>query len=942
MDEARRHAITIELEARPVLSYAMAHNRIPVVSRLVIDGVDRDADARVLLRVTDATGPLGAPTELAVPLVAGEPAVLDDVGLVLDPTAILQVEERRPATVVAELHIGPHRVAARSVPVTLLAAHQWQAVPLALSLEMLAAHVVPNHPAIGVLVREVADDLARHTGSSASQGYQAGPERVDQIVAATVRAIHARDVAYAMPPASWADDGQKIRTPDEVLNGRVGTCLDTAVVLAAALEHAGIRPLLWVFRDHAFLGYWREQLAFDSTVELDAALAVNLADLGHIGLIETTALTADGDVDVVAAATGAARQYLHGDLSQVDGIVDVWRARQDQVLPLPARVRDDDGAVRVVTYTPPAPSAATPPPVAPPSPRGPEPGEDRRRTAPAEPPRVTRWKNALLDLSLRNRLINAHERSALNLVLPGGDLGALEDLLHQGSAVTLRASDEITRVAAERGAQTARQLGDDQLTGLLRDDRAVHVDVTAAAYPSRLRGLAHKARTITDETGANNLYLALGTLVWDLDGRTLRSPLILVPVVLTPARRGGRYRLSLDEAGSSTPNFCLVEKLRRTHGLTVPGLAEPAEDEAGIDLDAAFEATRRVIAERGLNFRVEPTADLAVLQFAKFRLWRDLDESWATFAQNPLVSHLLHTPTEAFADPVADPGVHDLDGLDERCPVPADASQLRAVADAVAGRTFVLEGPPGTGKSQTITNLLAHAVSEGRRVLFVAEKRAALDVVQKRLDSVGLGPLCLDLHDRGSKPNAVRQRIAAALDHTVAVDTLDHDARVEDLRAARRALTRYAYRMGERNAAGQSLPGARGAGGGAGTRRRRRTARPGVGGGRRGRAGGARRVARAVRPVARGRRRGPSAGRAPVVLRGHRVRCGPGRARRGGHPGRRRGGAPATPAPSGAGCRRRPGRAGAARPPAHPARAAAAARRGPDRPLVGSGAAGPR
>ncbi|HWO66065.1 MAG TPA: DUF3320 domain-containing protein, partial [Umezawaea sp.] len=241
----------------------------------------------------------------------------------------------------------------------------------------------------------------------------------------------------------------------------------------------------------------------------------------------------------------------------------------------------------------------------------------------------------------------------------------------------------------------------------------------------------------------------------------------------------------------------------------VPGLAEPELDDAGIDLDAAFEATRSAIAERGLPYRVEPTADLAVLQFAKFRLWKDLDENWATFAENPLVAHLVHHPAEVFEDPVSTSAVHDLEELAERCPVPADASQLKAVAEAVAGRTFVLEGPPGTGKSQTITNLLVRAVAEGKRVLFVAEKRAALDVVRRRLDAVGMGPLTLDLHDKASTPAAVRTQVARALEHVVVPDQQGLAARLDELRSARRALTRYAYQLHDRNPVGLSLYSAR-------------------------------------------------------------------------------------------------------------------------------------
>ncbi|TCK21370.1 DUF4011 domain-containing protein [Pseudonocardia endophytica] len=796
--------MTIDLEVRPVLSYAMAHNGIAVVTRIVVSPAPGDVQgARLQVQVSDATGPIGESQEVLLDLRAGDSAVLSDLRLALDPTAMLQVEEQRPGTVTARLDVDGQVWAEQVTAVQLLAAHQWTAGPVGLALEMLAAHVMPNHPAITALASEVADRLAATTGDPSLQGYQAGPERVDRIVDAVYEVMQARGIGYAEPPASWADEGQKVRTPGEVLDGRIGTCLDTVVTMAAVLEQAGVRPLLWVVEGHAFLGYWRDESSLATAAELDVAGAVNRVDLGEIALVETTSLTRGAHrVPVAEARRTPAALHLSGDLAHVVGIVDVHRARLDRVVPLPARSRDADGAVRVTTYTPAVHTPAAVPTSAPV-------GEPRRRTAPSEPPRVTRWKNALLDLSLRNRLIHFTERAGLELLLPDGGAAVIEDLLHQNTSVTLRASDEFAAVEGARGLRSARDLPQAVLQDLLHGKRSVHADVTGEAYPARMRGLAYKARTITEETGANNLYLALGTLVWDLDGRSLRSPLILVPVTLRAASRGGHYRLTLDEAGTSTPNYCLIEKLRQTHGLTIPGLAEPAEDGAGIDLDAAFDATRRTIAERGLAFRVEPTAHLAVLQFAKFRLWKDLDENWRAFASNPLVAHLLHTPTEAFADPVPAPVTSDLDGLDEDCPVPADASQLRAVSDAVAGRTFVLEGPPGTGKSQTITNLLAHAIAQGRRVLFVAEKRAALDVVQSRLDAVGLGPLSLDLHDKGSKPVAVKQQIAAALDLAVEADRAEHAGRVEELRAARRPLTRYAFGMSERNAADFSLYDAR-------------------------------------------------------------------------------------------------------------------------------------
>ena len=320
---------------------------------------------------------------------------------------------------------------------------------------------------------------------------------------------------------------------------------------------------------------------------------------------------------------------------------------------------------------------------------------DGRRSA---PPRVQQWKNSLLDLTLRNRLINYTDRAGVGLVVPEGRLGTIEDIISAGRPLHLRASDSVDAVQQFRGAMTGSQQARDLLEGQLLEKSALFTDVTAAGYQTRMRGLAYKARTIVDETGANNLYLALGSLHWRIDNKQLRSPLVLVPVRLVAASRGGLYRLELDETGASTPNYCLLEKLRQVDGVEIPLLENPESDDSGIDLDGALAAVRDAIAQEALPYRVEPTADLSILQFAKFRLWKDLDENWETLTTElPGQAPGAH-PDGAFVDPVAAPEEVDLDALDAACPVAADASQLAAVADAVNGRTFVLEGPPGHGQ----------------------------------------------------------------------------------------------------------------------------------------------------------------------------------------------------------------------------------------------------
>src|SRR5687768_3279581 len=451
---APRPAVSIEITSTPVLSYALAHNRVPVVSRLAITNLGGPVRAAtVRLSVRDAERPIARTIELLADLDEGRTTVLTDLGLVMDPAAMLHVEEQRPGVIDVEvLADGPDGetvvLGEGSRVVQVLAAQQWLATPVPLALEMLAAHVLPHHPAITAVVGEAAGLLEQSTGRGTIQGYADGPERVDEIVAAIADVLQRRGIRYSEPPASWSDLGQQVRSPGDVLTWRVGTPLDTVVVMAAALEQAGIRPLLWLAggadgregEAHAFLGYWREERSAESAATTDAAPLVNLVDLGLIGLVETTLLTSTGEpgADLHRPAYAG---WLTGELDRILGVTDVHRARRDGIVPLPARARDESGVLQIVEYRPAEHSAPARPEPAPPAPSN----------KPEAPPRVQQWKNALLDLSLRNRLINYTERSGLALAVPGTSLAALENFVHDGTPITLLPTDQLAAVQRERG-----------------------------------------------------------------------------------------------------------------------------------------------------------------------------------------------------------------------------------------------------------------------------------------------------------------------------------------------------------------------------------------------------------------------------------------------------------------------------------------------------------
>lgn len=800
--------VMVEVTTADALSYAMAHNGFRFVRQVKITNIGAEIRGAVVhIEASAQSGRISGDFQQYVDLAAGQTITLDDLNVPVQAATMYELADRQTGKVLVTVHAAGADAAVAELgraetDLALLPAQLWIAGRGLVSYEFLAAYVQPHHPSIAKLMSEAADILMQTTGSGSFDGYLEDGDRVDQTVFAIAQAMSARDIRYSMPPASWGLEGQQVRTPAQVLDDRLGTCLDTTLVLAAALEFCGIRPLLWLVDGHAFLGYWREEGSLSTAASDDVPELVSLVQRGYIGLVETTLLTGSQPISADALRSSPLNRYVEGGNDEINAVTDIRRARLDGIYPLPARAMSDAGTYTVVNYVPETKTAPTLPEKAASS-------GGRAKTTTDVPPRVVQWKNALLDLSLRNRLINFTDTARFPLAVPTAWMGAFEDLISKGTPVSLLPSNQISAIHQERGVRFGKDLPQDELADLLSSKKSVFAEVSVDGYNAKMRGLAYKAKTQLEETGANNLYLAIGSLMWELDGRALRSPLVLVPVKLTSAGKNGLYRVTLDETGQSTPNYCLLEKLAQSHDLRIPGLAEPEEDGSGIDLDAAFAAVRAAVSAKGLAFRVENTVDLSMLQFAKFRLWKDLDENWKEFTANSLVNHLISTPTELYSVSVPVAPDVDLDALAAQCPIPADSSQLEAVASAVAGQTFVLEGPPGTGKSQTITNLLTRAIVDGKRVLFVAEKRAALDVVQRRLDDVGMGPFSLDLHDKGSKPAVVRAQIKHALELSLSANMQQLETASTDLASARRGLVRYANNVHEENGAQLSLYSAR-------------------------------------------------------------------------------------------------------------------------------------
>ena len=829
--------VEIEVVAAPLLSHAAAHNGLPVVHRITVT-IPREAAApddepteigplTIAAQIRDHTGAvITRPWHTVIEDVElSRPVTVEAPALRLVPAALADLDEEAGGEIVVSVQAAPPDQTDPAVaytPIRLLAARQWLVDPDSplLSLQLLAAFVQPNHPDIATLLPRVAHHLAERTSSPSLAVTDVRPERIDAIVEAAALALHEAQISYAQPPASWGY-GQKVRSLGDVLGQQLGTCLDTTLALAGILEHLGIAPVVWIARGHAFLGWWRQpSLGLPDAVSLQVTSAVNAVDLGLIGVLETTLLTRERRPprEVFRRARQFALDtFFRGGTGELVGVVDVSLARTAGALPLPAHRDRPDGVREVHEY-----HAATAdlrrhgldrPATSPPT-RTPLPTTEKAEKRPAAPPRIHAWKNALLDLSLRNPLLTmGRGMTNLPLLIPHEHLGAFAELLQDGYKVSLRAVDDLDWALAAREVVRATTLPGDVQRSMLVRRHTVFSELDSGPHGRTVDRLRYRARTAAQETGANLLAVTFGRLDWMLGERALSAPLLIAPARLDGVIRP--HRITLDPAGQISLNLSLMEKLRQEFGFTVPALNElpqrAGDDASGVDVDAAIRLIREAIADSGLPFRVDGEARLAIVSFTGYLLWRDLDEYWEQFLQRPLVRHLTLTPTEPYPTPDhLVPAGLTLDDVVAAAPVPTDSSQAEAVAAARSGTSFVLEGPPGTGKSQTITTIIADQMAQGRTVLFVAEKGAALDVVRTRLEQTGLAPFTLDLHDEGSRPNQVRLQLRQALAQRPEPDLDAHQIATTDTASCAAVLRDYAERVHQPNPAGLSLYGAHG------------------------------------------------------------------------------------------------------------------------------------
>lgn len=275
----------------------------------------------------------------------------------------------------------------------------------------------------------------------------------------------------------------------------------------------------------------------------------------------------------------------------------------------------------------------------------------------------------------------------------------------------------------------------------------------------KLYSLQNKSRTVFEEQGYPTLYLALGFVQWteNESSKPLKAPLLLLPVDLERQKIKENYTLKWT-GEDPVVSLSLSAKFAE-QGVELPDLGHP---ETSAEVGEFFNAVEETIKSKGWTLCPEIVLDL--FSFKKYVMFRDLDPaSWGedfSIEDNPLIDSIFN-PTESPAETAEIPtaGEHCFNIVD------ADSSQLAVIRDAKAGKNLVVEGPPGTGKSQTIANMIAEMLSAGKTVLFVSEKMAALEVVKRRLDGAGLSRFCLELHSQTAKKVEFIRELERCIQH---------------------------------------------------------------------------------------------------------------------------------------------------------------------------------
>ena len=643
-----------------------------------------------------------------------------------------------------------------------------------------ALFITPNDVAIQNVITLASKELQRATGNPSMCGYQMGSkENVVSQIKALYDVLFSYGIAYSEPPSSFENVGQKVRMPHEVVANKIGTCLDLSLLFASCLENMGLDPFVVLISGHAFVGVFLDEVNFPTTCFYDAskALEMNSEEVNDLLFIECVSICA-GETSSFEESCKRARTNVVNSLGDPNfKIIDVIRARSNGFLPLP--IGFDDVERMVVDY-----EVAEQNKIRLARKKYDYKGE-KLELSEAELNKFDIWEKKLLDLSKRNQLIN-YKIGGRGLQLYYYDLNDL----YSAFECKNKYYDLLMTMKTDNHSFELPELTVEKYDQLKADFAAGRINLVfrTSAQLSSLRFFEKERKKLFEETGSNILYLSLGFIRYFENEKSVNplfAPVILVPIDLKKQSKDS-YRIS----GREEPpflNISIFEYFHQEFGMKFDDLLAMNLFDGDVNVDAILNTVAEKLTKLSRTSIVRTSA-INVYNFSKAVMWSDIKFRREDLAKNKMIKSIINKKfmcDDDLSECVIDDNNDNPSDL--AIPLPADSSQIIAIKECGEGKSFILQGPPGTGKSQTITNMIVNAMYHGKTVLFVAEKMAALEVVQKRLNQLSLGRFALEAHsakaDKSSLMEQFGERVKLSKTVYTSEEYLEYANKIKTTRA---------------------------------------------------------------------------------------------------------------------------------------------------------------
>lgn len=499
--------ISLEVDSSVCVNFASTQNSIPILRKVVIrNGLDAPIKDLELDLVPQP--PFCRAKTWTIDRIdpAGEIS-LSDLRLEYDFDFFNGLDEAERGQLIFRLRNRDESLLERAVPIRLLARDEWGGGGEMSSI--LAAFVSPNDPCVAEICKQAGELLERSGRKGALDGYQSkDPKRTYMRAAAIWSAVTGMGLTYAEPPASFERNGQKVRGPRRIHNEGLATCLDTSLLFAAALEAVGLNPVVIFTKGHAFTGVWLVDKTLPSIEEPDIVELRKAIAAREFVAFETSLVTSRPVAGFDQAVQNARLRLREDNDVDFERAIDIRRARIAGITPLASHhVRGDSAE---------ATDEVTPAPLPPDPDFGLLPGDVVDEEPQTSQDRIDRWQRKLLDLTLRNRLINFKDtKQTIPVLCP--DLPKLEDMLADDRKLQIISLKDENPVGTRNPELYRQQHGKDINEAFAADaleHKQLCIPLAGNDLRNRLVTLYRKARSEMAEGGANTLYLAVGFLRW--------------------------------------------------------------------------------------------------------------------------------------------------------------------------------------------------------------------------------------------------------------------------------------------------------------------------------------------------------------------------------------------------------------------------------------------